>query len=136
MEATNDGLWDWNIKTDDAYFSPAYYRMLGYEPGDFPVKGRSWEELIHPDDRETALRAITDCVECKCEHFAVKFRMRTKIGGWRWILCRRKCIKYDEQDKAIRCVGTHMESPSTNRLRRDCGREHKILESLKSVKLS
>ena len=75
MEATNDGLWDWSIKTDDGYFSPGYYRMLGYEVGDFAVEGRAWKELIHPDDIENALRANMDCIEGRCEQFEVEFRM-------------------------------------------------------------
>ena len=30
MEATNDGLWDWNAVTDEFDYSPSYYRILGY----------------------------------------------------------------------------------------------------------
>ena len=109
MEATNDGLWDWNIKTDEAYFSPAYFRMLGYEPGGFPGKGNGWKELIHPDDRERALRANLDCIEGCCEHFEVEFRMKAKSGEWRWILGRGKCVACDEQGRALRLVGTHVD---------------------------
>jgi PAS domain-containing protein len=47
MDATNDGLWDWNIKTGGGYFSPGYYCMLGYEVGDFPMHGNAWNNLIH-----------------------------------------------------------------------------------------
>ena len=51
MEATNDGLWDWNVETGEFYYSPAYYRMLGYEPGDFSTNIQFWLDHIHPDDR-------------------------------------------------------------------------------------
>ncbi len=109
MEATNDGLWDWNIKTDECYFSPAYYRMLGYAPGDLQPCGKTWAGLIHPDDRERALKANRDCIQGRCERFEVRFRMKTKDGSWRWILGRGKCIARDKLGQAFRLVGTHVD---------------------------
>jgi len=109
MEATSDGLWDWNVKTDEAYFSPGYYRMLGYEVGAFPAEGNAWKDLIHPDDREHALRANFDCIEGRRELFEVECRMKARNGEWRWILSRGKCIARDEQGRALRLVGTHVD---------------------------
>jgi PAS domain S-box-containing protein len=109
MEATNDGLWDWDIKTDAGYFSPMYYHMLGYEVGDFPMKGNSWRELIHPDDCENALRMNMECIEGRREHFEVEFRMKAKNGEWHWIMGRGKCVMRDEQGHALRLVGTHVD---------------------------
>jgi diguanylate cyclase (GGDEF)-like protein/PAS domain S-box-containing protein len=109
MDATNDGLWDWNIKTDGGYFSPGYYRMLGYEVDDFPVNGNSWKDLIHPDDRERAQRVNMDCIEGRCEQFEVEYRMKARNGEWRWILGRGKCVERDEQGRALRLLGTHMD---------------------------
>jgi PAS domain S-box-containing protein len=56
MEATHDGLWDWDIRTDRAYFSPGYYRMLGYRVDEFDANGTAWADMVHPDDRAKALR--------------------------------------------------------------------------------
>jgi PAS domain S-box-containing protein len=109
MDATNDGLWDWDIKTRGGYFSPGYYRMLGYEIDEFPVNSNYWESLIHPDDRENTFQKNSDCIEGRCEHFEVEYRMKAKNGEWRWILGRGKCITRDDQGRATRLVGTHVD---------------------------
>ena len=108
MEATNDGLWDWNIQTDQGYFNPGYYRMLGYKPGDFAMSSSVWQALIHPADRERVLLVNQNCIEGRCDDFEVEYRLRAKTGDWRWILGRGRCIERDEQGRALRLVGTHM----------------------------
>ena len=109
MDATKDGLWDWDIVSDSGYFSPGYYRMLGYEPGEFPTSSESWLDLLHPEDRERAFQANINCVENRCESFEVEFRMQEKGGGWRWILGRGKAVSRDATGKATRLIGTHVD---------------------------
>jgi PAS domain S-box-containing protein len=109
MEATSDGLWDWNVETGEMYFSPAYYQMLGYEPGELPGLKKTWMDLIHPDDRDQALRSNQDCVENRIPSFAVEFRMRTKSSGWRWILGRGRASVRDANGRALRMIGTHVD---------------------------
>ena len=48
MEATRDGIWDWDIKSNASYFSPNYYRMLGYEVGAFPMTANAWKRHDSP----------------------------------------------------------------------------------------
>jgi CheY-like chemotaxis protein len=50
LDAVNDGLWDWDISSGNVFFSNNYYKMLGYNPGDFPANYESWKLLIHLDD--------------------------------------------------------------------------------------
>lgn len=109
MEATQDGLWDWTIATDAAYYSPAYYGMLGYEPGSLPAVGKTWKDLLHPAERERALQGIAACIDGRCDSFAIEFRMKARDGSWRWILGRGKCVSRDVQGRAIRLVGTHVD---------------------------
>ncbi len=109
MEATNDGLWDWNIKSDACYFSPSYYLMLGYTPGFFPAEGKVWKELIHPDDKEHALKSVGECLEGLCEKFEIEYRLKAANEEWRWILGRGKCVERDEHRRAVRLVGTHVD---------------------------
>ena len=108
MDATTDGLWDWNVKTDEAYFSPAYFAMLGYQIGEFPETGKSWKKLMHPEDKEIALQKISECIDGIANGFELEFRLRTKNGDWLWMLTRGKCVERDKMGKAKRVVGTHV----------------------------
>lgn len=109
MEATNDGLWDWNVKSGDVYYSPAYSRMLGYEVAEFPSRTESWMDLLHPDDRARAISMNQACIENRIPHFEVEFRMRTKGGEWRTILGRGKAVSRDASGQATRMIGTHVD---------------------------
>jgi diguanylate cyclase (GGDEF)-like protein/PAS domain S-box-containing protein len=109
MEATSDGIWEWDLASGGGYFSPAYYRMLGYEEGEFASAAESWLERIHPEDRERALAANQECIDNKVDSFATEFRMRKKDGSWCWILGRGKAVKRDASGKALLMIGTHAD---------------------------
>jgi PAS domain S-box-containing protein len=109
MEASRDGLWDWDIRSDEVFTSPAYAAMLGYGPGEIPGEIDSIMELIHPEDREDVIRASSDCIENRRETFALECRMKAWDGSWRWILGRGKAVARDETGRATRLVGTHTD---------------------------
>lgn len=96
LDATNDGIWDWNTETGLAYFSPRYYTMLGYEPDEFLPSYDSWRHLIHPDDLEATEAAINNARE-KQTSFAVEFRMKAKDNVYHWILSRGKAVEHSEE---------------------------------------
>jgi PAS domain-containing protein len=62
LQAINDGVWDWIVPTGEVYFSPRWQTMLGYEPGELKAHYSSWENHLHPEDREKAIKALTDHV--------------------------------------------------------------------------
>lgn len=105
LDATNDGIWEWNIQTGEAYFSPSYYTMLGYEVGEFSPSYESWRSLLHPDDLEAAERVVQNAA-VKHFSFTLEFRMRYKDGTWRWILSRGRAIKQDDKGQSVRMVGS------------------------------
>jgi PAS domain S-box-containing protein len=109
MDATADGLWDWNVADGSTYFSPAYFRILGYEPGEFPMSAEKWASLIHADDRDRVVAANLDCIENRCQRFAVEYRMNAKDGSWRWILGRGRAVLRDAEGRALRLIGTHVD---------------------------
>ncbi len=108
LEATSDGLWDWDLTQDTVYWSPRAYEMLGYRPDEFPVTFEAWKELIHPDDRESTEKMVLARLT-EGGAFAAEFRYRMKDGTYKWILGRGRVATKDSQGKVTRMVGTHVD---------------------------
>lgn len=109
MEAARDGLFDWNMETGEIYFSPRYYTMLGYEPYEMPASYETWISLMHPDDRDYTVSIIQEYMDKKRKSHKIEIRLKTKSGGWRWILSRGKLIEKDGKGATKRMVGTHSD---------------------------
>jgi PAS domain S-box-containing protein len=107
LDATTDGVWKWNFKTDELFFSPRYYKMLGYEPGEFPATFKGWVDLIHPNDRDAALSAAQTYLATKPDFYHNEFRLRTKFGDYRWIRATARVVERDDDGRAVRMIGNH-----------------------------
>lgn len=109
MEASRDGIWDWNVQTDEVYYSPSYITMLGYRSEELTSHYKFWKNHIHPDDINEVLRINQACIDNEYDTFQVVFRMQTKSLDWRWILGRGKAVARDANGRATRMVGTHTD---------------------------
>ena len=108
MQGINDGLWDWNLKTGDVYYSPRWKGMLGYSDEEIRNHLDEWISNLHPDDSERAYKATEEYLSGKLSRYEVEFRMRHKNGHYVPILCRGSAF-LDESWKPIRFVGTHID---------------------------
>jgi hypothetical protein len=110
LDATNDGIWDRDIPTGTAFFSPRWYTMLGYGPDEMPGSYATWQSLIHPEDIGAAEQAIHDHIgRGRGGYYRLEYRMRTKDGNWKWILARGRVVGWDADKKPVRIVGTHTD---------------------------
>lgn len=109
MEATQDGLWDWNVQTGEVYWNPRCYTMLGYEPDEFPMSLDKWFTLVHPEDREVVWPKVQRKLSGEGGSFEIEFRYRTKLGDWRWVIGRGRPSEWDGQGRVLRVVGTHVD---------------------------
>ena len=109
MTGTNDGLWDWDLRTDYVYYSPRWKSMLGYDPDELKNHISTWESLTHPDDREKTMILFNEYMSGNNEKFEIINRMKHKNGSWRLILARA-LKQFDNADNnPVRLVGTHTD---------------------------
>jgi PAS domain S-box-containing protein len=109
LQAANDGLWDWNVAEGTTYFSPRWMQMLGYEPNELPHHFHTWKNLLHPDDLKPTMKVLANNIENRIDHYEVEYRMRTKNGGWKWLLSRGAVVQRDPLGRPERIVGTHTD---------------------------
>ncbi|HEY3312014.1 MAG TPA: diguanylate cyclase [Anaerolineales bacterium] len=109
MEASNDGLWDWRCQDSSIHFSLSYCRMLGYSMDEFPTSLETWLDLVHPDDQALVTRTYEDCAKNLIQSFEIEFRLRARVGGWKWLLSRAKTVSWQPEGMPLRVVGTNVD---------------------------
>ncbi|MEH2208518.1 MAG: PAS domain S-box protein [Nostoc sp.] len=109
LEASGDGLWDWNILTGEAYYSPRYLEMLGYCFDELPQNLSTWERLVHPDDLPWAEKILTDHLKDSSIPYKFDYRLRTKSGECKWIANYGKVVMRDVDGNPLRMTGTHRD---------------------------
>ncbi len=108
MQAATDGIFDWNLETNDIYYSPAWKQMLGYREEELENRFSEWERLTAPEDVKHSWQVMQEHLEGKRERFEVEFKMRHKDGHWIDVLARASAV-FDATGKPFRIVGTHVD---------------------------
>ena len=131
FQAAQDGIWDWNLETNEVYFSPRYQEMLGLAPGEMEPSLQAWERLVHPDDLARAMPVVSAVIGGGRE-FTVEFRMRHKAGHYVDILARGLPVRREADGPAIRLVGTHLDLTERKRSAAELDRTRRnLLEAQK-----
>src|SRR6185437_1096336 len=105
--SANDGLWDFDVESNEVYFSPRWKAMLGY--GDEDMRGSpDWSSLVHPDDLARVQTAIREHVDGKTPIFESTHRMRHRNGEWRWVISRATA-RVDKHGRLLRLVGVELD---------------------------
>ena len=109
LQATHAGLYDLNLQTGEASFTPEYATMLGYDPADFRLDLERWTSWLHPEDRESTLAVLQSCVRGETAGYQCQFRMRTRSGDWKWIQSSGKVAAWGPAGKPLRMIGIHTD---------------------------
>ncbi|BAY61292.1 two-component hybrid sensor and regulator [Calothrix brevissima NIES-22] len=105
VRGSNDGIWDWNLKTGEIFLSARWKEMRGFGEHEIDYNLEEWANQIHPEDRDRVLQAMTDHLAGKSPLFCEEYRFQCKDGSYIWILDRGQAL-WDETGKAIRIAGS------------------------------
>lgn len=106
LEGVGDGVWNWNIETDQVNLSPRWKQILGYAENELKDTFEAWESRLHPDDKPHVLAEIQACLDGKMPVSVNEYRMQCKGGNWKWVLDRALVIKHDAAGRALQMIGT------------------------------
>ena len=93
VEGANDGLFDWDLRSDSIYFSPRWTKMLGHAENEVGPTPREWFDRVHPDDEPNFRRRLSAHLHGESEHFRLEHRMRSADGSWLWVLTRGLAVR-------------------------------------------
>jgi PAS domain S-box-containing protein len=115
MNATKDGIFDWDLVTNKIYYSPGWKKMLGYEENELPNDFSIWEKLTKPEDVKKSWDEQQKLINKEIDRFVIEFKMKNKEGQWIDVLSRAEAI-FDDQNNAVRIVGTHTDISESKRI--------------------
>lgn len=108
VRAANDGLWDWNLKKNQIYYSPRWKHMLGFSDQEIGDNPNEWFNRVHPDDIQQLKTNITAHIKGLSAHFECEYRIKHSNGSYRWMLSRGMAVIGSEKT-AIRLAGSQTD---------------------------
>ena len=108
VKGTNDGIWDWNVKTNQVFFSTRWKQMLGYEDEEISNHLDEWASRVHPDDIDWVMQTIQNHFDNKTPFYISEHRVRCKDGNYKWILDRGQAL-WDSGGNVLRMAGSHTD---------------------------
>ncbi len=105
LEATQDGVWDWNLVTGHVHYSPRWCQLLGLDPARVLPRAESFEALLHPADLDHFRRGVDEYLAGLTPLKDCELRVRHASGEYLWVRYRGKIVTRDPSGRALRMVG-------------------------------
>ena len=102
-------LWDWNIQTNEMYFSPTVQSMLGFDKKEISRSFDKWTKLIHPDDVANVKYELDKHISGNTNMVRIEYRMRSAYDNWNWIYTRGKIVEFDDENKPLKFIATNSD---------------------------
>lgn len=137
LEGAAMGVWDWNVQTNQIYFSPQWKAILGYAPHEIDNVLDEWFNRIHPEDAAGCQQDLDAYLNGRAPVYRNEHRLLCKDGTYKWILDQGKVIQWTADGKPLRMIGTHHDIDERKRaeeaLRLSEERHRFITESISDV---
>ncbi|MFZ4481467.1 MAG: sensor domain-containing diguanylate cyclase [Rhodoferax sp.] len=115
LDATGDGVWDWNIQSGEVKYSRRFEELYGFGNGEFGSRLEHWSARVHADDKVRVVSDLQAYLDGRIEGFSGEHRGLCKDGSWIWVLSRGAIVSRAPDGKAQRLVGIHSDITSRKR---------------------
>ena len=119
LKSVNISYWEWKIGAEDINLSKRFYEMLGYDENEIESKTTAWAKINYPDDIPLVRNKIQEYLDGKTDIYECEHRLRAKSGEWKWFLDRGRVVEWDENNKPVKMVGTHLDITSRKQVEID-----------------
>lgn len=106
LDATDQGLWDWNLATGRVFLDRASTRILGLGDGELDAPGELWFDRIHASDAAVVTDSIRNHLAGRTDHCHGEYRMCLDGGALAWIDTSGRVIERSPEGRALRMIGT------------------------------
>lgn len=103
-KATNEAIWDWDVKTNSVWGNEKYYELLAKENPEIS-NFEAYTSRIHPEDLKIGLALVEDCLRKKETFLFNEYRYKDKNDKW-LTLYNRQYILYDKEGNPFRIIGS------------------------------
>lgn len=100
----NDGLWDWNLETNEIFFSARWKNILGFAEDEMQNNFDEWKKKVHPDDLEQVLATLQAHFDDSTAYYESEHRLLHKDGSYRWVFSRGGLLR-NASDSPYRIAG-------------------------------
>ncbi|RWM20334.1 MAG: EAL domain-containing protein [Mesorhizobium sp.] len=109
LERAHLGVWDWDLRSGDCFYSAMWSQMLGYGEGELVEASDLWLQLTHPDDRERAVASGERHIAGLTDSIETELRLKHKSGHWVWVLDRGGVVERDAEGRPVRLMGVQTD---------------------------
>lgn len=107
IEASDSGIWEWNMRTGDLKINERWAEIIGYtkeELGELTIE--SWYRFTHPDDEKYSSEVFQKHIKGEIPFYDLNYRMRHRNGEWIWVNTRSKVSSWSEQGEPLMMSGS------------------------------